>query len=165
MSIPRPASRQPIPPNARRVFRGTLFDVYQWEQQLFDGSTAVFEKLKRPDTAYVIPVTPGRKLLLAEQVQPGATPVVGLLGGRLEDGETPEDGARRELLEEAGLEPGRLLLWDSYQFLPKIDWAIFTFVAYDCQAVKGQSLDAGEKIKLIQVSFDELLDLVRQERF
>ena len=165
MIIPRPPSRQPIPPDARRVFKGRLFDVYQWEQRLFDGSTATFEKLKRPDTAYVIPLTADRKLVLAEQEQPGASAVIGLLGGRLEDGEAQEEAASRELLEEAGLMANDLILWDSYQFLPKLDWAIYTFIAKDCKRVRDQSLDAGESIRLIEVSFDEFLDLVRQDRF
>lgn len=165
MATSRPASRQPIPPNARGVFKGKLFDVFQWDQRLFDGSVAIFEKLKRPDTAYVIPVSPDGKLILAEQVQPGATPAIGLLGGRIEDGETPEDGARRELLEEAGMVPGELILWDSYQFLPKIDWAIYTFIARACQRVTPPSLDAGENIHLVELSFDDFLHLVAEERF
>lgn len=166
MTITRPASRQPMPPHARRVFKGQLFDVYQWEQTLFDGSTATFEKLRRPDTAYVIPITGDGKLVLIEQKQPGAGDlVVGLIGGRIEDGETPEEGARRELLEEAGLQSGILSLWDSYQFLPKIDWAIYTYIARNCETATEQSLDAGEHIRLIYVSFDEFLDLVRKERF
>lgn len=165
MPINRPTSRQPIPPDARRVFKGKLFDVYQWEQRLFDGSTATFEKLRRPDTAYVIPISADGKLTLAEQVQPGATPVIGLLGGRIEDGESPEDGARRELLEEAGLSPREIILWDSYQFLPKIDWAIYTFIARDCDRVRPPSLDAGENIRLVELSFDEFLRVVADERF
>ena len=163
--IPRPASRQPIPDHARCVFRGVLFDVYQWEQRLFDGTTAVFEKVKRPDTAYVIPVTPDRKLLLCEQVQPGGTPVVGLLGGRIAAGESPEEGARRELREEAGLEARVVTLWDSYQFLPKIDWVVYTFIARECTPLSSRRLDAGEEIRLIYFSFDEFIRVVSEDRF
>ena len=46
MEIQRPKSKQPIPENAKRVFKGIIFDVYQWEQELYNGSKAVFEKLK-----------------------------------------------------------------------------------------------------------------------
>lgn len=165
MTVRRPESRQPIPEGARRVFKGKLFDVYQWEQQLFDGTTTIFEKLKRPDTAYVIPVAPGGKLTLAQQTQPGAASVIGLLGGRIEEGETPEEGARRELLEEAGLAADDLILWDSFQFLPKLDWAIYIFVARNCTPIERQPVDGGEDIALIQASFDEVLELVTQDKF
>ena len=46
-----------MPEHAKKVFSGVMFDVYQWEQEMYDGSTATFEKLTRPDTAQVIPVT------------------------------------------------------------------------------------------------------------
>ena len=165
MAISRPVSRQPIPPEARKVFQGALFAVYQWEQELYDGSTAVFEKIQRPDTAYVIPVTDDGLLALAEQVQPGGTRSIGLLGGRIKDGESPEEGARRELLEEAGVVAARLELWDSYQFLPKLEWAIYTFVARGLRSVGGPSLDAGERINVIYASFDEFVALVARDEF
>jgi ADP-ribose pyrophosphatase YjhB (NUDIX family) len=160
----RPPSRQPLPPDARRVFEGQIFDVYQWEQVQFDGSTVLFEKLRRPDTSYVIPVTHDSKLLILRQQQPGSDPAFGLIGGRVEDGESPESAARRELREEAGLMPNGIELWDTYQFLPKIDWAIYTFIARHCRHVE-RSLDAGEKIELVELSFDELITLAGSESF
>ena len=71
MEIKRPKSKQPIPDNAKKVFGGVLFDVYQWEQELFDGTKTIFEKLKRPDTVVVFPVLDDGKILLTEQEQPG----------------------------------------------------------------------------------------------
>lgn len=59
-----------IPPHAVRVFKGVIFDVYQWEQMLYDGSTTTFECLKRPDTVIVIPLA-GEMVYYAEQAQPG----------------------------------------------------------------------------------------------
>ena len=54
MTIEKPQSKQPIPINAKKVFQGIIFDVYQWEQKLFDGTVATFEKLKRPDIDIVL---------------------------------------------------------------------------------------------------------------
>lgn len=165
MLAKRPLSLQKMPTDAKRVFRGELFEVYQWKQKLFDGSEVIFEKLKRPDTAYVVPVTSSNELVLVEQIQPGREPFIGLIGGRIEVGETPEEGARRELLEEAGLEAGSLTLWESFQFLPKIDWAVYCFIAKDCTAALKKSFDQGEKIRLIRVTFTDFVDLVSQDRF
>ena len=110
MKIERPKSKQPIPENAKLVFKGQIFDVYQWEQELFDGSRATFERLKRPDTAVVFGVLPDGKILLTEQEQPGKPPYIGATGGRIDKGEEPLAAAKRELLEESGYEASEFIL-------------------------------------------------------
>ncbi|MBN1263211.1 MAG: NUDIX hydrolase [Candidatus Pacebacteria bacterium] len=165
MKIKEPASKQPIPPHAKRVFKGKIFDVYHWEQKLFDGSTATFEKIKRQDTVNVFPVTKEGKIILSQQRQPGGKGFIGCLGGRIDKGETPLETAKRELLEEAGLKAKTWLLWDARHLLGKIDWAIYTFVAKDLKKVGKIQSDAGEKIKLIQVSFEQFLKTVTRDNY
>ena len=116
--------KQPIPPDAKKVFKGIIFDVYQWEQQLFDGTTATFEKLKRDDNAIVIPVTSDKKIITLEQEQPARLPFLSFPGGKVEDGEDPAAGAKRELREETGYTPQKLSLWYASQPVCKIDWAV-----------------------------------------
>ena len=45
-----------LPENAKLVFKGIIHDIYQWEQEMFDGSKATFERIRRPDTTAVIAV-------------------------------------------------------------------------------------------------------------
>ena len=47
-----------IPDHATCVFHGALFDVYQWQQEMFDGTYETFEMLRRPDTIAVIAIVP-----------------------------------------------------------------------------------------------------------
>jgi ADP-ribose pyrophosphatase len=159
MPIPRPQPLQHIPADARVAFRGKLFDVIQWDQKLFDGSTAVFEILKRPDTTVVYPVLPDGRILLTHQEQPGKAPFIGACGGRIEAGEDAEVAAARELHEETGYCARALHLWDARQITSKLDWAVYTFIAHGAQSTGPQNLDAGEKIELMPVTFDGLLDL------
>ena len=70
MKIIKPISKQPIPESAKKVFTGKLFDVYQWEQELFDGSTTTFEKVKTKDIVSIIPVTTDGKIMICKQKQP-----------------------------------------------------------------------------------------------
>lgn len=165
MQIERPKSKQPMPASARRVFEGAIFDVYQWKQKMFDGSYAIFEKLKRPDTVSIIPVTEDKKIIICVQEQPGIKKFFSTLGGRLDKGERPLRAARRELLEETGFKAREWLLLDAVQPLFKIDWAIYTLVARGCKRVSRQSLDSGEKIKLKFVSFDKFIELFLKEDF
>ena len=159
MNIERPKSKQPIPEHAKRVFKGIMFDTYQWEQEMFDGTKATFEKLKRPDTVVVFPVLPDGRIILTEQEQPGKKPFVGATGGRVDEGEDILTAAKRELLEESGYEAEEFILWDAQQPLGKIDWAVYTFIAKGLKKVADLHLDAGEKIKLISVTLDEFIDI------
>lgn len=165
MNIKRPSSTQPIPPHAKEVFKGKIFSVYQWEQKMYDGTTATFEKLKRTDTVTVIPITVDGKIILSKQEQPGIAPFIGGLGGRIDEGEDPLTAAKRELLEETGFEAKEYILWDSAQPVGKIDWAVYTFVAKGAHKTQEQNVDAGENIQLIYVTFDEFLKYVVQKDF
>jgi len=148
-----------IPEKAKRVFEGVLFDVYQWPQEMFDGSIEIFEMLKRADTAEIIATKDG-KIMLQEQEQPGKPSFLCLPGGRIEKDEKPLDGAKRELLEESGFVSEDWSLFHSIRPSHKMDWSIFVYVARDCRFVQEQNLDAGEKIQIRWVTLDELLDLV-----
>ncbi len=165
MEIKRPPSKQPIPPDAKKVFKGVIFDVYQWKQKLFDGSYETFEKLKRPDTVLIIAVTEDHKILSSYQEQPGKVPFRGLLGGRIDEGEAPLEAAKRELREESGYESDEWFLFDAIQPVSKIDWVVYTFVAKGCKKTSNQKLEAGEKIALEPVTFERFVDLVFAEEF
>lgn len=165
MDIKRPSSKQPIPHNAQRVFKGKIFDVYQWEQEVFDGNKITFEKIRRTDTVNVLPITNDGKIILSEQEQPGIEPFVGVIGGRVDKGENPLDAAKRELLEETGYEAKEFILWDAIQLTEKIDWAIYGFIAKGLRKVKDPQVDSGEKIKLKPVSFGEFIKLAAQENY
>ncbi len=165
MFTSRPDSSQPIPKNAKRVFKGVLFDTYQWEQKMYDGSSKIFEKVKRADTVNIIPITYDGKILLAKQEQPGTIPFISGLGGIVDKDESPLACAKRELLEEAGMKADTFVLWYAKQILDKIDWAIYTFIAKGIRTVGKQKLDTGEKIELFTVTFDEYLSIVKQDNF
>lgn len=153
-----------MPESAEKVFDGVLFDIYQWKQKMFDGSFEIFEKAKKTDTVNIIPVKDG-KIVLTDQDQPGMESFISVPGGRIDAGETPLEAAKRELLEETGLASERITLWFSYQPFNKIDWAVYNFIAYDCQKIREQNLDNGEKISLMSMPFDEFVKISIQDNF
>lgn len=165
MALERPQSRQPLPPHAKRVFKGVVFDVYQWEQELFDGTKTTFEKLKRPDFVGAVAVTKDKKIILTEQEQPGQAPFLGIVGGRVDEGETPEQAMRRELLEETGYRAASLGLLKAKQVFEKIDWVSFVFAAVGCEKVQEPKPDAGERFALRLVNFDEFVALTCSSEF
>lgn len=45
-----------IPEQAELKFHGVIFDVYQWPQEMFDGSVETFEMLRRADTVKIMAI-------------------------------------------------------------------------------------------------------------
>lgn len=163
--LKRPESRQKMPDDAALVFKGKIFDVYQWQQQMYDGTYQTFEKLKRPDTVVVFGVLGDGSILLTKQEQPGKALFIGAAGGRVEEGEDVEVAAARELLEETGYRAKEMKLWYSEQPVSKIDWAVYIFIAKGLEKVDDQRLDAGEKITLYPVTFEEFIVTALRDEF
>ena len=153
-----------IPEQAKRVFSGVIFDVYQWKQEMFDGTKATFEMLKRSNTIQII-ATQGDKILLSHESQPTKKDFISLLGGRQEENETELKTAKREFLEETGMVSDNWELLKVYEPVHKIEWSIHLFVARNCKKVKEPELDSGEKIEIMKVDFDEFIDVALSEKF
>lgn len=81
-----------LPKETKKVFSGVISEVYQWPQKLFDGTTATFEMIKRPDTVKIVAV------LTPEEVRAAGleTMEVGEPAGEdvLSAGEVGDSGAR-----------------------------------------------------------------------
>ncbi len=149
-----------IPKDAQLVFKGRLFDVYQWQQEVFDGSKILFERLRRKPSVSILPIMPDGKIMICEEEQPGRGKFLSNPGGQVEPGETPEHAAQREFLEETGYE-GKLELWmETQPYGNKIEWTVSNFIARDCKKVAEQHLDAGERITPIFMNFDQFIDVV-----
>ncbi len=153
-----------IPANAKKVFTGIIFNVYQWEQELYDGSKSIFEGIKRKDTVQILPVV-GEKILLSFEEQPQKPLGFNFFGGQIEKGEEPLAAAKRELLEEAGLTARTWELYKVYEAKGKTEWLTYFYFAKDCEEVKKQNLDKGEKIKVKEVTFEKFLEIASDESF
>ena len=159
MKINRLYRKSTIPKHAKCVFEGVLFDVYQWEQELYDGSTTTFEKLVRDDTVLIIPILSDGRLVLTHDEQPGRDAYITAPGGRIDPGETPEGAVRRELLEETGYTVESLTLLQERKPEEKIDWMVYTFLGKGAQRVTEPNPGPGERADVLLVTVDEFIDL------
>lgn len=160
MEIERPEPKLKRPENAKLVFKGVVFDVYQWQQELFDGSFTTFESLKRADTVTIIPVLQDGRIMMLDEEHPGNQKFTALPGGHVEPGENPLETAKRELLEETGYIAETWELLGAAQLSMKIDWASYMFIARGCKDVNGKNPDPGEKIKLMPMHYDRFIEAV-----
>jgi ADP-ribose pyrophosphatase len=155
-----------IPDNAKKVFEGIIFDVYHWEQEMFDGSFATFEALRRKDSVTVVAVADG-KIVINKEEQPGRLSFVACPGGQIDGSDTPQESAMRELLEETALASRDWQEWFTADpwGTHKVEWNNYYFISRNCELVGKQSLDNGEKIEVTRVTFDEFLDLRHNKDF
>ena len=156
-----------IPDHAKKVFEGVIFDVYHWDQEMFDGSTEIFEAVKKRDAVFVIATCDG-KIAINHEQQPARSDFMSFPGG-LSEKNQPDmlDNAKRELLEETGFHSDDWVVYfDVDQFNhPKIDSTIYYYIAKDCKKIAELKLDPGEKIQTILITFEEFLELRNNPKF
>jgi len=153
-----------IPKKAKKVFKGIIFDVYHWEEKMFDGTYSTFEGIKRRPTVQLIAIV-GDKLLLQKEEQPMFGKFISLPGGVVDENEKSMDAAKRELLEEAGMKASKIKFWRKTEFLKRIEWNTDYFIMKGCKKIGRQNLDSGERIEPMLVSFDKFVEIVSKEDF
>lgn len=154
-----------IPSHAKKVFSWIIFDVYHWEQEMFDWSLETFEMLKRKDAITVFPITKDKKVIIIKEIQPWMTNwKYWIPAWWVEEWEESKDTAKRELLEETGyrweFELNQTLQYDN----SKIDCEFNYYIATNCVKIAEQSLDSWEQIVPIEMAFDELLIFIEEEK-
>lgn len=154
-----------IPDNAKKVFEGVFFSVWQWEQELYDGTTKTFEYVSRPDVSTVIAVTKDNKILLLEEEQPTQAKTFTFPSGVIDEGETPELCALRELKEETGYVSTQIEKWFSYSAGKRVWCDYHIYIAKNCEKQLTQHLDSGEKITAQEVKLEDLLEKIEEIPF
>jgi ADP-ribose pyrophosphatase len=130
--------------------------------ELPQGQTADFEVLEGRDTVAVLAITDAQEVVLVREFRPGPEEILlELPGGQIEHGQTPEEAARAELLEEAGYEGALTLagtiLADAYATRTK-----YAFVATGCRSVRPPA--AGELTEPVVMSLREFREHLRSGR-
>lgn len=150
-----PVNASLIPEQAERVFKGFIFDVYQWQQEMFDGSFETFEMLRRVDTLKVLAVVDGKLVVLYEE-QPKFGSFIDVPGGRHDYvEETHLEATQREMVEETGMTFSNWKLVSVEQAMGKIEWFTYVYVASDLTDIIKPKLDAGEKISVQQMNLED----------
>ncbi len=148
-----------IPDQAERVFEGVIYDVYHWQQQLFDGSETTFEMLRRADTVSAICIVDD-KLLVLQDEQPHRGLRTTFPGGRAEEDEDCLAAAKREVHEETGYSFRNWRLVHVFQPHTKVEQFVYLYLAWDGRREIEPHVDAGERIKVELLPFGHVKQLV-----
>lgn len=156
-----------IPDIAKCVFKGVLHEVWQWEQEQFDGSFKTFEMIRRNSGVTIISVTTEKEIIINYEEQPHRGEFISVQGGISEDDENLDFAAQRELLEETGYESDNVELWFVNDVLghSKIEYWNYVYVARDCKKIGEPRLDPGEKIETHFLNFEEFIQISQDPKF
>lgn len=151
----------------RRIHTGRVVHLDVDTVQYPDGSTGELEMLRHPGAAAVIPFASDPRgadptvLLIRQYRYATGGPLYEIPAGRLDEGETPDQCARRELKEEVGVTAGRLerltTIWTTPGFT---DERIHLFWAADL-AAGAHAREPDEFIEVVPKPLSEVLGMVR----
>ena len=148
----------------RNVLKTPIFDVNSIVRTCSDGRSGTFMEIKTPGWVNIVPVftgTDGKTYFVMErQFRHGSRSVtLEFPAGLVEEGETPEDAALRELWEETGIKAGKLTRTGKVN--PNCAFMAtdgYFFVAEDLSYTGNRRLDANEQIEVVTVERSEVFD-------
>lgn len=147
------------------VWQGRIFDISRLRVALPDGRDALRDVVRHPGAVAIVALTEDGRICLVRQYRTSLGRVtVEIPAGKLDPGEDPLECAHRELLEETGMQAGKMA------FLTTIatgvgfcDELIHLYMATDL-AFAQSSPDADEFINVDLVPLPELIDAVLDGR-
>lgn len=140
-----------------------IFKVFKREMEIVsENHKAVFSILEAPEWVNVMALTPDKQVVLVEQFRYGTQQAtLELAGGVCDPGETPQEAAMRELLEETGFAGDAPIMLGKISSNPAFHTNhTYTVLITNCKKVSRQNLDENERIAVHTVPLEEFLEFV-----
>lgn len=147
--------------SSKEIYNGVLLHVFSDEVRLPNGSTSVREWIKHPGASAVVPLFDDGDTMLIKQFRyPLRKVFYEVPAGKIDQGESPENTARRELKEETGIIfDGLVSLGDFHPSIGYTNEVIHLYFARDAQLAKS-NVDEDEFLITQKLPFKKAVEMV-----
>lgn len=159
--------------NGKPVKRKGFMNIEKYMVELANGMVVPREKIlkggKDKSAAIVMPVTKDDNVVLVVQSRSSTheSVCIEFPAGYIEEGENPEYGAAREVAEETGYIPEKMLLLDKFYQDQSCGVCAYNYnyLALGCEKKQEQELDDNEAIRYFECTVDEVFELLERGYF
>jgi ADP-ribose pyrophosphatase len=149
--------------SSERIYDGKIVNLRVDTVTLPNGKTGKREIVEHAQAVAVVAMKDENTVLLVKQFRlPTSGPLLEIVAGGLEEGEDPEESARRELTEEIGYTCAELIpLYSAYVAPGYTTELIHGFLALGLTEEKAEA-DEDEFVQTVEMSLTEALEAVRR---
>jgi ADP-ribose pyrophosphatase len=148
-----------------RVYEGKVFDVDRDKVRMPNGREVTVDVVRHPKSVVLIPVPePGHVILIKQYRYPVNAFLWELPAGSVDEGESPEEAARRECHEEIGQVPGTIVRLGALYPTPGYcdEEMVFFRLSNLEAATEAAAVDEDEDIEARTFELREARDMVRR---
>jgi ADP-ribose pyrophosphatase len=147
--------------SSKLVYDGNLLKVHEDVSKMPNGTTARREWIKHPGACAIVPIFENGDTLLLRQYRYGPAKMFWEVpAGKIDLGEPIEETARRELLEETGLEATDLMkIGHFYPAIGFCDEIIYIFVARGLKE-SDSNTDEDEFVETVRMPLTQALAML-----
>jgi ADP-ribose diphosphatase len=148
---------------SEKIFKGAVFDVERDSLREENGIEIVREVVRHPGGAGALPLfDDGRVALVKQYRHPARRELLEIPAGKIEDGETPETCAAREVEQEIGFRVGRIEKLAEFYSTPGFcEEKLHVYLATDLTP-SSQALDHDELVEVVHLPFAEAAQMAER---
>lgn len=152
--------------SCKSLLKTVVFDVTVRHNRAEDGMEGDYFVMNARDWVFVIPERNGKFLMVKQWRHGNKKLSIEFPGGVIDEGESPEEAAKRELEEETGFRANKLIKLGSVNPNPALFSNNFhVYLAEDLTETGVQHLDHDEHINYFEMNKEEVFECVGNEQF